>query len=188
MVHGQSFYNLDVGKMNTTLDYLFRIKAPWISVVLGEPERIKWIPSHFYSRPGFNVCVRRLRGKKMRTKTTLMDEFGASLQFFEGFGENWHALRECLEYLDEWIPADAYVLVIEGSEDLLRDEKQDQMEAFLRTLHDVGEWWAKPITDNDRFNRKGIPFHILLNVGESEPLAIERIVRIASKTGVPVRK
>ena len=173
--------------MNTTLEYLFNVEPPWIYVGCGEPERKKWIPSHFYSCAGIDVCVRRLRGKKMRTKDALMDEFGASLQFFDGFGENWYALLECLCYLDEWLPAEAYVLVVEGAEELLQDEQPDQMAALLKTLHEVGESWAKPITDNDRFDRKGIPFHMLLNVSENDPSAIDRIVSIADKANVPVR-
>jgi hypothetical protein len=116
-----------------------------------------------------------------------MDEFGASLQFFEGFGENWDALDECLDYLDEWIPASAYVLVVEGAEELLQDEDGDQMVAFLKTLHDAGEWWSRPIVDNDPFNRSEIPFHVLLNVGDNAPTAVDRIVDIARKANVPVR-
>src|SRR4030095_2905605 len=86
----------------TPHDYLFRVEAPWIYVGTGEPERKAWIPTAFYARPGLNVCTRQLRGQKMRTTRSLMDEVGAALQFFEGFGENWHALQECLEYMDEW--------------------------------------------------------------------------------------
>lgn len=173
--------------MNTKLDYLFRVEPPWVYVGTGEPEREKWIPPFFYSREGLNVCVRVLRGKKMRTTPDLMDEFGASLQFFGGFGENWYALEECLDYLDEWLPADAYVLVIEGAEELLRDESPEQMAALLITLKNAGDWWSKPITDNDRFNRSAIPFHVLFNVGEKESSAMNRIVHIAAEANVPVR-
>lgn len=173
--------------MNTTLDYLFRIEAPWIYAGFGEPKRKKWIPSYFYTRPSMNVCVRHLRGKKMRTQAALMDEFGAALQFFYGFGENWHALDECLAYLDEWLPADAYVLVVEGAEELLQDEADEIMAALLKTLHYAGEWWSRPITDNDRFNRKAIPFHVLLNVEDDCSEAIERIVSVASAADVPIR-
>jgi hypothetical protein len=52
----------------TRQDYLFRVEAPWIYVGEGEAERKSWIPSYFYARPGMNVCVRQLRGWKMRTE------------------------------------------------------------------------------------------------------------------------
>lgn len=124
----------------------------------------------------------------MRTTAGLMDEVSASLQFFDGFGENWYALGECLQCLDEWLPADAYVLVVEGAEELLRDEQAPQMAALLKTLHGAGEWWSRPVTDNDRFNRNAVPFHVLLNVGENAPTAIDRIIRIAAESNVPVRR
>lgn len=175
------------GTPKTTLDSLFLVESPWLYIGFGEPERKKWIPSYFYTRTGMNVCVRRLRGKKMRTLDSLMDEFGASLQFFDGFGENWYALSECLSYLDEWLPADAYILVVENAEELLQDEEPAQIEALFVTLHDVGEWWAKAITDNGRFNRKERPFHVLLNVSKKESLAIERIVYIANNANIPIK-
>ena len=174
--------------MKTALDYLFRVESPWIYVGCGEPERKKWIPSYFYSHTGINTCVRRLRGKKMRTKAALMDEFGASLQFFDGFGENWDALGECLVCLDEWLLANVYILVIESAEELLQDEHSDQMVALLKTLHDAGESWAKPITDNGRFDRGAIPFHVLLNVSENEPSAVDEIARVAGEAKIPIRR
>jgi len=54
----------------------------------------EWIPAVFYSAGDSQTAVRVLRGKKMRTTPRLMDELGAALQFFYGFGENWHALKE----------------------------------------------------------------------------------------------
>jgi hypothetical protein len=178
---------LDEDQMTTALSYLFKPESPWIYIGLGEFERMKWNPSHFYSQPEINVCVRSLRGKKMRTTQALMNEFAAALQFFDGFGENWYALRDCLEYMDEWLPADAYVLIIENAQELLHEEQPSAMSALLKTLHETGEWWAKPIADNGRFNRKEIPFHVLLNVSDNEPSAAEKIIAIAQETNIPVR-
>ena len=88
----------------------------------------------------------------MRSLQGLMDEFGAALQFFEGFGENWHALKECLSYLDEWLPADQYILLISNSDQVLVNDPS-QLKWLLKTLHEVGQWWLEPITDNESFNR-----------------------------------
>jgi len=172
--------------MKTTRhDYLFRVDAPWIYIGAGEPERKSWIPTAFYDRPGLNACTRFLRGTKMRTTQSLMDEFGAALQFFEGFGENWHALEECLQYMDEWLAADAYVLLIERAESVLADEDEDQLAALLVTMQRAGEWWSRPITDNDRFNRPAVPFHCLFFGSEAEGLL--RVLDVASKRQIPVR-
>jgi hypothetical protein len=173
--------------MNTThQDYLFRVEAPWIYVGAGEPERQHLIPTAFYARPGLDVCTRRLRGGKMRARQSLMDEFGAALQLFEGFGENWYALEECLNYMDEWLPAKAYILVIEQAEHTLVDEGDDQLAALLMTMHRAGEWWSRAITDNERFDRPALPFHSLF-LG-SELAGLSRILDVASRQGIPVRK
>jgi hypothetical protein len=117
-----------------------------------------------------------------------MDEFAAALQFFLGFGENWHALLECLEYLDEWLPADAYVLVIEDAEELLCEARQDEFLALLKTLHEAGNWWSKPITDNGRFNRGACPFHVLLYFSSRGQAAALKIAEIADLGEIPIRR
>ena len=171
--------------METTRnEYLFRVEAPWIYVGAGEPERKPWIPSAFYAHSGLNVCTRQLRGSKMRTTQSLMDEFGAALQFFDGFGENWDALRECLAYMDEWLPADAYILLIEHADSILADADEEELATLLRVVHRTGDWWSKAIMDNDRFNRSALPFHCLF-LGPSEGL--KRILDVAARHKVPVR-
>lgn len=173
---------------STKLDYLFRTGSPVISLGIGEKGREKWNPSHFYSSAGTEVCVRRLRGNKMRTTQALMDEFGAALQLFEGFGENWHALEECLSYLDEWLPADAYVLVVERAEELLVDDKSADLAALLKTLDAAGSFWSKPVSGS-RFERDAVPFHVLLNLSNSDAsmTSMERISNAAGEAGVVLR-
>lgn len=178
---------LEQDPMTTTaLDALFQVEPPWIRVGSGEAERRKWIPSYFYSREGLDVCVRLLRGWKMRSVDALMSEFGAALQFFEGFGENWHALEECLTCLDEWLPADAYVLVVERAEELLAEEDESQLAALLKTLGGAGEAWSKSVEDNGRFNRSAIPFHVLLNLSNDRPAAQSRFAEVARDAGVTI--
>jgi len=173
---------------STELDYLFEVVSPFVSLGRGEAGREKWAPSHFYSSPGVEVCARRLRGNKMRTTQALMDEFGAALQLFEGFGENWYALGECLSYLDEWLPADVYVLVVERAEELLVEEAAD-LRALLKTLDDAAGFWSKPVLGNGRFDRGPVPFHVLLNLSGSggHTTSRERIQRAAADAGVEFR-
>lgn len=171
----------------TTLDYLFQVESPWISAGPGEPEREAFNPSHFYSRKDLSVCVRRLRGQKMRTTVALMSEFAAALQFPSAFGENWYALEECLAYLDEWLPADAYVLVVERAEEVLQDDGVGEVVTLLRVLHATGEFWAKPIEDGDRFDRPSVPFHVLLNMTSKVIPADSDIARAARDASVPLR-
>lgn len=172
----------------TTLDYLFRVESPWIYVGPGESERDAWHPSHFYSREELSVCVRHLRGQKMRSTVALMNEFAAALQLSDAFGENWHALEECLAYLDEWLPAAAHVLVVERAEELLQEEGVGEMSSLLRVLHATGEFRARPIADGDRFDRPGLPFHALLNVTRNVATADTDIARAARDAGIPLRQ
>lgn len=169
----------------TTLDYLFRAEAPWIYLGHGERARAAWNPSHFYSHGALSVCVRRLRGQKMRNTEALMNEFAAALQFFQEFGENWYALEECLGYLDEWLPADAYVLVVERAEELLQDS--GEVTSLLTVLHATGDFWARPIADGGRFDRPAKPFHVLLNVSTTIAPAETDIAKAARDAAIPLR-
>lgn len=134
-----------------------------------------------YGRPG-NV-VRKVRGWKCRNVHGLMLEFGAAFQFFDGFGENWHALEECLCYLDEWLPGEGYVVVVERAEELLCDEP-NELRWLVAVMLDVARWWAKPVVNNDRFNRPARPFQVVLElVGDGTALIqrIEQVGAIVSK-------
>jgi hypothetical protein len=122
----------------------------------------------------------------MRTTEALMNEFGAALQLFEGFGENWYALEECLGYLDEWLPADAYILTVEHADELLREEQPKQLASFLKVLDSVGEYWSNPVANNDRFDRDAVPFHVLLNVSDAT-LASDCITKAALDAHVALR-
>lgn len=179
----------DADPSSTARDFLWATNGPWVYVGHGERDRERWIPSAFYAKPGLNgVCVRTLRGWKMRSYEALMDEFGAALQFFGGFGENWPALSDCLRSMDDWLPASAYVLVVERAEEVLVDDPLD-LEAFLRTLHVAGESWSEPVDSPAVYARPPIPFHVLLNVSDAHPEAIDRSIRVAAgaRTEIPLR-
>ncbi len=150
------------------LQLLYRSMPPWIFVHPTSEEVRNWLPSYLYRAEGSSPIIWVLRGGKMRSLQGLMDEFGAALQFFEGFGENWDALEECLCYLDEWLPGDAYILVISKPQELLSQESDEELAVFRRVIARVGEWWSRPITDNDRFNRPAIPFHLVLRCDDHQ--------------------
>lgn len=181
------FHNVDSCAMSrTALDFLWSSSPPWIYVGFGEAARTDWTPSHFYSCDELDVCVRRLRGWKMRTVGDLMNEIGAALQLFDGFGENWYALEESLCCMDEWLPADAYVLVVEGAEDVLSGDVE-QLRAMLTTFNAAGEFWSRPVDGPERFQRGPAPFHLLLNMSSGHPEAVLSITKAAATAGIKVR-
>lgn len=151
-----------------TRDLLATPEPPWVFLDVLDPELQTLIPDAQYGGISKAPVIRKLRGMKMRTRQGLMDEFGAALQFFDGFGENWYALEECLQTLDEWLPGDSYLLVITDPEQLLDQDDSKELQWFLLTLKEVGEWWAQPVTGEGRFDRPAIPFHVVLQVASHE--------------------
>jgi len=127
---------------------LYRATPPWVVLRPATEEDAKWNPTHLYGREGTRVEVKELRGQRMRSRSGLMGEFAAALQFFDGFGGNWHALKECLCYLDEWMPADAYVLLVTSCHELLVDGDQAALEWLIVTLQEAG---AFPQQSSQRF-------------------------------------
>jgi hypothetical protein len=68
----------------------------------------------------------------------------AALQFPPYFGENWNALDECLTDLD-WLPADAYVLVILDAVLLLDQEAPEERRTFWKILNQAAQAWGRPV-------------------------------------------
>lgn len=165
-------------KANTELEtqissLLSKAEPPWIAVDVLSEMRSEMFPEVLYSSSDQSGrVVRKLRGRKMLTQQSLMDEFGAAFQFFDAFGENWHALGECLSYLDEWLPASAYVLVITEPLVVLSEGDRQDLDWLLKVLGEAGEWWSKPIVDNGRFNRPARPFHTILQSSHEELEAV----------------
>ncbi len=157
--------------MKSHFSLLQTTEPPWVLLDVPSSEDLKLLPEWLYLEPAGSTAVRKLRGPKMRTRQGLMDELGAALQFFEGFGENWHALKDCLFSLDDWLPANVYLLVVTGSEQVLADESAE-LRWLLATLNETGGWWAKPIVDNGSYNRPAIPFHTVFQV---ESTKVERL-------------
>ena len=149
--------------MTESVDLLGRAEPPWTLVDRVTEEDLRWLPGVLYGVGLKGFGCRKLRGRKMRTMEQLMNEFAAALQFFDEFGENWHALKDCLESLDEWMKAERYVLVVTNASEVLADDER-QAKWLSKILDEVGDWWSKPISDNGPFNRPAIPFHTVFQV------------------------
>jgi hypothetical protein len=150
------------------LDHLYLSNPPWIYLDVFPGIEDCVIPSFHYQKERVDATIRVLRGNKMRSCEELMTEFGAVLQFFPGFGENWNALDECLRYLDEWLPAETYILVFLRPHEILADDDSSETAQLIRVLEETGEWWSRPIVDNGRFNRPAIPFHSIFRCSEAD--------------------
>lgn len=79
------------------------------------------------------AAVRRIRGSRCRTARGMFDELAAALQFPAHFGGNWNALRDVLSDLS-WLPAEAYLLVVEDADDVLAEEADEVLATGLGVL------------------------------------------------------
>jgi len=103
----------------------------------------------------------------MTTLEGLYQEFCAVFMFPDYFGHNFNALDECIIDL-EWLPADAYLLIIKNSEYLLNKESDEVLMSFLSILDRAGNEWATPITQGEEWDRKGVPFHTILELDKNK--------------------
>lgn len=153
-------------KQNTecsvTVHYYRTIEEPYLFL---NPSSRELHITATYGDQGF--CVKKIRGHKAQTIPQLMTEFGAALQFFDDFGENGNALRECLIYLDEWLPADGYIIVFTQADLLLASSPQDRS-WLLDLLEDTGEWWSKPVESPKQFARPPLPFNSIFETEKSD--------------------
>ncbi len=141
------------------INCVLRPEGPWFHPLVATTsdayDRVRALQKTGETR----VAYRTIRGQKARTTQALFDEFAAALQFPYYFGENWDAFDECLTDL-EWLPADAYILLIENSTHVLETETPDRLSTFFQILERAGREWGTPAAG--QFPRPAKSFHVLL--------------------------
>jgi RNAse (barnase) inhibitor barstar len=105
------------------------------------------------------VCS--LDGAEMRTEVDLFAEAARALRLPDYFGANWDALSDCLTDLS-WLPAPAYLLVVEHAHQVLVDEPPDRLEVWRRVLSEAARFWGEPVQDGEWWDRPPVPFTVLL--------------------------
>lgn len=123
-----------------------------------------------------------IRGQKCRTIQGLFDEFSAVLQFPYYFGENWDAFDECLNDL-EWITADAFVLCICNTENLLH-LSSDNFATFIKTLSSAVQEWENG-RDFGAISTPPTPFNIVFHCGNGEQ---ERVFSLFYDMGIELER
>lgn len=108
------------------------------------------------------LTVRVVRGRKMRTRTGVFDEFAAALQFPLYFGENEDAFDEGLSELEHLPQGDGYVVVITEPDQVLADEQGMAFEWLVRALSRASKEWSQPIELGEWWDRAAVPFHVVL--------------------------
>jgi RNAse (barnase) inhibitor barstar len=155
---------------------LFRAAPPFLHLwvaPLSEAYEFAW---SIQQSPGRQAVVRAIRGGKCRSTEDLFDEFGAALQLPDYFGENWDALSECLTDL-EWLPGDAYLLVVTQSEVLL-ERDLNELTTLLEVLEEAAHDWAQ--AEDSQENAR--PFHVVFQAEAASAAKFEARVRATGKT------
>ncbi|MHC1710581.1 MAG: barstar family protein [Solidesulfovibrio sp.] len=151
--------------MNTAL--FEQVGKPYVLMTTGDLRSFDFSMSEL--RKDKNRCVAIMRGSRMRSWESFVNEIAAALQFPWYFGENWPALDECINDLS-WLHADAYVLVVTNSEFVLSNENEDIRHAFGRLLVETCEEWSIPADEGQWFARSGKPFHVILHFNDIEAI------------------
>lgn len=92
-----------------------------------------------------------------RDKSELLARVADALEFPGWFGQNWDALADCLGDL-AWLPADGYLLVLEGAHELRRCAPRDYWVA-LEILAESARAWRE----------RHVPFQVFINATKDEP-------------------
>lgn len=144
---------------------------PYFAIVMGDKKslgRYVYRINATLKQPQVTaLAVRVVRGAKMRCEQDLHNEIAAAFQFPYYYGENWDALDECLTDL-EWIPADAYVMVISEASLLLRDEDPVRLTTFVEVLAGTCEYWATEHVEFPSDELHPTAFHVLFHADEGE--------------------
>lgn len=86
---------------------------------------------------GSDLQVARIPLREVRDKQALLAAIARALDFPDWFGGNWDALEDCLTDLS-WRTAGGHVLVLEGAQDLARDDAG----VLIDVLSAAAEFWA----------------------------------------------
>jgi hypothetical protein len=141
------------------LEVILQAKGPWLHPVVTTAAELCDHVAESLKATKVHVVYRRIRGNKARTVQGWFDECSAALQFPCYFGENWNAFDECITDL-EWLPADAYVLVITNGSQLLEAAPPQDLALLFTVLDRAGLQWSKPVAG--QFPRPSKPFHVLI--------------------------
>lgn len=96
------------------------------------------------------IALVRLHAERVSGKDDLIRNLAVGFSFPGYFGGNWDAVDECLRDLEDWLPAQGYVLVVSGAEELWRREPR-----FAGRL--IESWLAAA----EHWTGCGKPFHLV---------------------------
>lgn len=151
---------------------------PAFCLLAGGTQEVDQYVAKVRYEAGKRLTVIVLRGSKMQSMDGFYDELAAALQFPLYFGRNWNALDECLVDL-EWLPADAYLLVLADASSVLKTAGEGDAEAFWKLLARSSKEWSEGASLGGGLIRKPTPFHVVLQASDLEGGMLSKTVESA---------
>ena len=84
----------------------------------------------------------RIGGEEVRGKESLMTALAAKMNFPPYFGRNWDALHDCLTDLDEFLPAEGWLLILTDAAEILKTNPADRA-LFMETREAAADFWRR---------------------------------------------
>jgi hypothetical protein len=162
---------------------LLRIEADLRPLLLeAEPQAISaaisgWLES--------GLVVRVVRGRKMRSRRGVFDEFAAALQFPLYFGENEDAFDECISELEQLPRQSGFVVVVTEPGQVLVDDGEGALTWLVGSLRRAVATWSRPIEVGEWWDRAAYPFHVVLACEPGEGVGVSRHWAAAEATAIP---
>lgn len=122
-------------------------------------------------------------GFQMQDVKSLMETFKRVMPFFDGFGKNYFALRDCLCLDIPWeedytarppvVAPEKIILIVRNAEYLLKDSICDKL-FFLQTIVEAGNYWKSetPDPDIDYDNLENVDVNRLIDAHKSTPFRL----------------
>ena len=140
---------------------LCNITEPWIIPIEIDKDNFEQQLNEFKSDTTNQNLIFLLNGNKMKNVNSLFNEFAIVLQFPSYFGKNWNAFDECINDLD-WFYGENYIIVINEAQNILINDKIEEIEIFFKICKNSCIEWSKPLDLDEEWGRSGKPFHFLL--------------------------
>lgn len=105
--------------------------------------------------------LRVLRGSRMPTRRDALEHVAEVMEFPSYFGRNWDAVDECLSDLD-WLPsARGFVIVVDGADRVLAEEREE-LRTFVGVMRCAAEAWATPVRRGEPWDHGYVQFRVVL--------------------------
>lgn len=160
-------FKKDLKKLVTTVSSPWIVKTSMCADTILDFLSSKNISS---AESGFFKCD----GSRMHSYNSFYDEICNVMKFPNYFGRNLNALDECLSDLD-WLACDRYIIYISNANELLMHENKNDLDGLFELLEKVADEWSKPVSLGEEWDRNAVPFHVILQLPETNNWNIESV-------------